>query len=116
MISFLISALVAVQPTPATIDRRPPIDQCAADRSFVAFRESLRRAIRRRDRRYILSVLVPDVGVSMGGARGRQDFIDLWYLNRSDSLLWESLEGALSLGCARLEGGEFVAPSMVAQL
>jgi hypothetical protein len=116
MMFALAIALATAAPSAAMVDRRPPIDQCASDRSFVAFRNELRRAIRRRDRRYLLSILAPDVGVSLGGARGERDFIAQWHLDRSDTLLWPSLEAALSLGCARLENGELVAPSLVAQL
>ena len=113
---MFVAVLLAFAAPAAAVDRRPPVDQCASDRSFVAFRTGLRNAIRRRDRHHVLSVLAPDVGVSLGGARGRQDFIDQWHLDRPDSLLWQSLEAALALGCARLDNGELVAPALVAQL
>ena len=113
--AVLLASFIAAQPA-AAVDRRPPVDQCARDRSFVAFRDDLRSAIRRRDRRHILSILAPDVGVSLGGARGEADFISQWHLDRPDSLLWESLDAALALGCARLDNGELVAPALVAQL
>lgn len=113
--AVILATALATQPA-AVVDRRPPVDQCARDRSFVAFRNGLLSAIRRRDRRHILSVLAPDVGVSLGGAHGEADFISQWHLDRPDSLLWESLEAALALGCARLDNGELVAPALVAQL
>jgi hypothetical protein len=121
MIVALLLSLAAAQPaasvSPPVVDRRPPIDECAADASFRAFRTQLQSAIRRRDRTFILSILAPDVGVNFGGDSGRDSFAAQWRLNAPDTQLWEELDEALGLGCARIEGGgEVVAPSLANQL
>lgn len=115
MIAAVLLSLVAAQPQPANVDRRPPIDQCAADASFAAFRASLREAIGRRDRAFILSIIPDDILVNFGGDRGREAFARQWRLDQADSPFWDELQGTLALGCAR-EEDEYVSPSLGPQL
>lgn len=116
MIAALLFSLAAAQPqVPAAIARLTPLDQCAADASFVAFRTRLLEAVAHRDHAYILSIIPEDILVNFGGDRGRQDFVRNWRLDQPDSPFWNELQATLALGCARFED-EFVSPSLGVQL
>ncbi|MEO6256550.1 MAG: SH3 domain-containing protein [Sphingomicrobium sp.] len=96
--------------------RLPPIDQCATDRSFVAFRAALERTIARRDAAALLKVVADDIQASLGGDSGKADFIALWGLKRPlSSKVWDELGSALRIGCS-LRGGVATAPWMADQL
>ena len=113
MIAALMLALV-VAPAGAA-DRRPPVDTCATDVSFAAFRTTLNDAIARRDHIFILSILPEDILVSFGGDGGREEFAREWRLGESDSSFWDELRTVLSLGC-RIVENDFVAPALTSQL
>lgn len=116
MIAALLISLAAAQPqVPAASTRLPPVDQCAADASFAAFRTRLLEAIAHRDHAYILSIIPEYILVNFGGDRGREDFARNWRLDQSDSPFWNELQAALALGCASFED-EFVSPSLGVQL
>jgi len=116
MIAAILISLAAAQPqVPAAITRLTPVDQCAADASFVAFRTRLLEAVARRDHAYVLSIVPADILVNFGGDRGRQDFARNWRLDQPDSPFWNEIQAALALGCARFED-EFVSPSLGVQL
>lgn len=104
---LLISAGAAALPP-----RMPPTDQCARDRSFVAFRAALNAAIARRDAAFILAVAADDIEYSFGDSPGKAGFARAWGLaHPAASRLWRELGAALRLGCAR-DGNGFWAPSM----
>src|SRR4051812_16754107 len=104
---LLISAGAAALPP-----RIPPTDQCARDRSFVAFRVALNAAIARRDAAFILAVAADDIEYSFGDSPGKAGFARAWGLaHPATSRLWRELGAALRLGCAR-DGNGFWAPSM----
>jgi hypothetical protein len=112
---IILSLLAAVAAVSAAADRRlPPVDQCASDPSFVAFRNELLSAIERRDRDAVLALVANDIEVDFGGGAGREEFARTWALDRPRaSPLWSELRQALSLGCARDPAGEYYAsPSM----
>lgn len=114
MIALLVSLILAAGPGP---DRRPPIDQCAQDPTFAAFRDALEQAIARRDRDQVVAILSDDVLVDFGGGAGRDDFVRAWALDRPHvSALWTELGTVLELGCAREQDGSFWAPSLYLQL
>src|SRR5688572_6967383 len=105
---MLLIALAAASLGPA---RLAPVDQCAADRSFVEFRTALRRTIARRDSAALLAVVADDIHASLGGHIGKRDFIELWRLKRPrGSKLWKELGDALALGCS-MTAGVATAPS-----
>ena len=98
---MLLLALAAAASAP----RLPPVDQCARDPSFVAFRAALQRTIARRDAKGLLAVVADDVHASLGGHLGKADFVELWDLKRPRaSGVWKELSTALSFGCAMREG------------
>lgn len=116
MVSALLLSLllVAAPEDHARAPRLPPVDDCAADASFVEFRNMLTAAIERRDREAILVLISDDIDVNFGGGAGRDDFIEAWELDRPESSrLWDELGQALRLGCARDPvGGGYYAPAM----
>ena len=96
--------------------RLPPVDQCVENRSFVEFRTELKSAVARRDAKALLPLVADDVHASLGGDVGKEDFIELWGLDKPrTSGLWEELGKALSLGCA-LRGGVPTSPSFEDQM
>ncbi len=114
---MLIGAIPLAAEAQAQTRRVAPVETCASDRSFVAFRNQLRQAIERRDARRLLALVSDDIRVNFGGDAGRADFSRQWGLNRPQtSQLWQELGAVLRLGCARAEGGGFVSPSLNAQL
>ncbi len=116
MIAALLLALSAAHAPGSAVDRRPPIDRCASDPSFAAFREALLGAVGRRDRDFLLSIVAENIEFSFGGDSGRAEFARAWALDRPEtSPLWHELGEALRLGCARA-GDLFWAPSLVEQL
>jgi hypothetical protein len=113
--ALLLSLLLVLAPEgEARAPRLPPVDDCAADSSFVEFRDRLTAAIERRDRDAILALISDDIHVDFGGGAGRDDFARTWELERPDSSqLWDELSQALRLGCAREPvGGGYYAPAM----
>ncbi len=110
---FLIALLLAASPQTGSGHRLPPVDQCAEDASFAAFRADLLAAIDRRDREAVLAVVADDIEVDFGGGAGRSYFRQTWELDRPEtSRLWDELGRALRLGCLGEPGGEYYSPSM----
>lgn len=108
--------LLALAAAALGASRLPPVDQCAADPSFVEFRNELRGAVERRDTAALLSVVADDIHASLGGHVGKQDFIELWELKQPRmSRLWKELGEALRLGCT-MRDGLATAPSMMDQI
>ncbi|MCM3871338.1 MAG: SH3 domain-containing protein [Pyrinomonadaceae bacterium] len=92
--------LIAVLSLTATASARKllPVDEGAKDASFKTFRDSLIRAVRQRNTRFVLSVLHPRVHLSFGGHYGKKDFLELWKPDSPKSELWNELSTALLLG------------------
>ncbi len=96
--------------------RLPPVDSCAADPSFAAYRSELRAAIARKDREAMLAAAADDIVIDFGGGAGRAAFAKAWRLDAPQSSpLWTELEAVLELGCTK-DGDALVAPSLFAQL
>ena len=77
-----------------------PVDESGQDPSFAAFRKRLIAAVRRRDARFVRSILDPEIELSFGGLQGRKDFEEMWHPERRDSELWPVLDQLLKLGGA----------------
>ena len=112
---LLALLLVAAPDTaaPPQVRRMPPVDTCAADPSFVAFRNDLLAAIERRDAAFILSVTAEDIEYTFGGEPGREAFAHDWELSRpATSPIWHELGEVLRLGCVHDEEQGNWAPSI----
>jgi hypothetical protein len=93
--------------------RLPPIDSCARDPGFVAFRTRMNAAIARHDAVFIRSILSADAFSDAGIDTGRAGFIRYWDLDHpARSRLWGELAAALRLGCARDRTGLAWVPSL----
>jgi hypothetical protein len=65
-----------------------PVDEAAKDASFLAFRTKLIAAAKRRDAKYILSIVDRNIMNSYGGNGGVKEFKESWEINRPDSKFW----------------------------
>ena len=96
--------------------RLPPIDECAADPSFVRFREGLLAAAGKHDVNGLMDALDEGVQIDFGGGQGKQAFRQKWFAVDADKdKIWSELTDALRLGCA-IRDGIAIAPSFAAQL
>jgi hypothetical protein len=113
MIAPILAALLIAAPEGSRVNRLPPVDRCASDASFVAFREAMRAAIARRDSAALLAMVSTDIAFGFGEEPGREGFVRHWALEQpATSGLWRQLEAALALGCDRDQNGALWAPSM----
>jgi hypothetical protein len=74
-----------------------PVDEGVRDRSFAAFRRKLITAARGHDRRFIYSIVAPNVEWDLGERRGRRDLIKEWN-SQPPGELERELVAVLSLG------------------
>jgi len=65
-----------------------PADEAKNDASFFVFRTKLIEAAKKRDAKYVLSILDRNITNNFGGDGGIEDFKDLWKIHRSDSEFW----------------------------
>lgn len=75
-----------------------PIDEGKNDASFNAFREKLISAVKRRDTKYLVSILDRNVKASFGGDDGIEDFKKFWKIDSPDTKLWDELLKVLTNG------------------
>lgn len=75
-----------------------PSDEASQDASFLSFRGELKKAIRQRDRKFILNILDPNITNSFGGDGGIEEFKKIWKPEKPDSLLWKTLHDVLKAG------------------
>lgn len=75
-----------------------PVDEAGKDLSFLAFRRTMFRIVRDRDRRALEGALAPDVVSSFGRSPGRKDFVEEYHPERKDSKVWSILSRVLPLG------------------
>jgi hypothetical protein len=98
------SAVTTTVATPATRTfRLMPVDEGSNDASFVAYRESLLGAVRKRDRTALLALVDPVIRTSFGGDGGQGDLAKQWKLDQKNSPIWSELEWILT------HGGSFTA-------
>lgn len=120
-ISTLSGLLIAgfLTQAPAYADKLYPVDEGKQESSFKAFREQLFAAIKKRDTKFLLNSLDPNITVSFGVCgEGVKCFREYWNLNQpNNSQLWTTLSNVLELGGSfETSGGEkyFCAPYVYA--
>lgn len=112
MIGHVLLALAAV----AGPTRLPPIDECAADAGFVAFRKTLSAAVDKHDVKALMALVDDHVQIDFGGGAGKNDFRKAWGLSEpGESAVWREIKEAFRLGCT-MQGGAYMSPSLGAQL
>ncbi|MBA2378678.1 MAG: SH3 domain-containing protein [Blastocatellia bacterium] len=91
-----------------------PVDEAAKDASFAAFRQKTIAAAEKRDVRYIISILDPDIKISFGIEQGAKEFVNTWRLNDKDSPFWDEFLRVIKNGGAFAGDGKardfFTAP------
>lgn len=87
-----------------------PVDEGKQDKSFSAFRAKLIEAVKKRDKKYLLSVLDPNIKASFGGDDGIEDFKKMWKFDSPKSKLWDELRVVLSNGGGFHDKDTFAAP------
>lgn len=84
---------------PAYADKLYPVDEGTKNPSFNNFRQQLRAAIKRRDTKFILNRLDPNISVSFGVCgSGIKCFKEIWQPEKPNSELWNTLDDVMKLG------------------
>ena len=113
ILGLALALFFSPPPCAAQNIRLYPVDESHKDRSFKVFRDQLLAALRRRDKKFLLSILHPKILNSLGGEGGVKEFVEMWNLNSSQSKVWSELHEILLLGGTFDEqngGKEFSAP------
>ena len=96
-----------------------PADEAASDMTWLRFKNRLMEAVQKRDRKYILSILDPNVRNQLEGTRGIAEFRKQWEIDTPDTTLWRELASALQLGAAYVKrdkgAAELCAPYLLAR-
>jgi len=94
----LVALLVGCMPL-AGAEKLSPVDEGSREPTFAAFRRQLLAAVRRRDTRFVMSVVDPRIQNDFGGGAGIADFRRHWRLDHPErSPLWSTLDRILRLG------------------
>jgi hypothetical protein len=90
-----------------------PVDEAEKDASFKAFRDKLIEAVKKRDAKYVLSVVDPNIKNGFGGNDGIANFRKQWKIPSPNSELWDELLFVLTNGGTFSQEGKskiFLAP------
>ena len=85
---------------PAALRKMLPVDEGAADTSWVQFRSALLEQLQRRDRSALLNIIDPNVMNPLEAPRGIATFRKLWDIGGKDHQLLDDLRAALQQGSA----------------
>lgn len=66
-----------------------PIDEAAQDKSFLAFRVQLVKAAKKRDAKFVLSIVDANIKNGFGGNDGIAEFKKFWKINEAKSEFWD---------------------------
>lgn len=95
--AFFLSAVFSI--TISAQERQLlPVDEADKDASFKVFRDKLIAAVKRRDAKYVLSVVDPKVKNGFGGYDGIANFKKQWKIDSPKSELWDELLFVLTHG------------------
>lgn len=87
-----------------------PVDDAIADAGFLSFRATLLRAIDRKDKAFILSIVSPRILNSFGGDGGIEEFEESSRLDDPDSWFWKEFGTVMRLGGSFASPDSFSAP------
>jgi len=82
------------------------VDEAKKDASFLTFRTKLIAAAKRRDTKYILSILDKEIQNSRNGTDGIKEFKDDWKIERRDSKFWDEFLRVITNGGQFMNSGE----------
>lgn len=77
-----------------------PVDEAAKDPSFLAFRTKLISAAERRDVKYMLSIIDPEIKNGFGGEDGIANFKREWKITSKKSEFWKEFLPVIKNGGA----------------
>lgn len=86
------------------------VDEGSQDPSFLAFRNSLRDIVEKKDSSGLINVLADDIRSDIYGERGIPAFVKNYRLTDPDSEIWRDLGRILNLGGSFIEPTVFCAP------
>jgi Bacterial SH3 domain len=119
LLTFSLSAVsgpISESPKAYRVQRLRPSDEGQHDPSFHAFRQKLLEAISRKDAKFLISIVDPNIQISFGGEEGIQAFRELWKPEDVNSEIWNMLAQLLRLGGTFGESkNEFWAPYVFSQ-
>ena len=119
LVAFVAAMLAAAAPAAEEPRQILPVDEAASDLTWLRFKNRLVEAIQKRDRKYVLSILDPNVRNQLEGTRGIAEFRKQWDLEAPDTALWRELGSALQHGAAFVKRGsaptELCAPYLLAK-
>ena len=105
ILSFAFLFTVFLINVSAQEQRLLPVDEASKDASFKLFRDKLIGAVRKRDSKYVLSVVDPNIKNGFGGDDGIANFKKQWKITSPKSELWDELLFVLTHGGAfQMEG------------
>jgi hypothetical protein len=114
LLTFSLSAVsgqISESPKSYWAHRLRPSDEGQQDPSFHAFRQKLLEAISRKDAKFLLSIVDPNIQISFGGEEGIQAFREVWKPEDVNSKAWNTLAQLFRLGGTFGESkNEFWAP------
>ena len=84
-----------------------PVDEGKKDASFYKFRTKLIEAAKKRNVKYILSILDEHIMNSFGGGGGIEEFKEHWKINSSESEFWKEFLTVLQNGGAFYKEPEY---------
>lgn len=113
---FILFLLIAGVSDSLSQERKVlPVDEGKRDASFSAFREKTLQAAKRRDAKYILSIVDANIKNSFGGDGGIDEFKKMWKINSPKSEFWDEFLTVLTHGGtfykeADIKNKQFCAP------
>lgn len=75
-----------------------PVDEAGKDTSFVQFREKLINAVKKRDSKFVLSIVDKNIKNSFGGNDGIVEFRKQWKITNPKSEFWKEFLTVLTSG------------------
>lgn len=106
-LALYLAACLATPPVASAQGRKlMPVDEASEDKTFLAFRDRLLEAAKRRDTKFVMSAVHPRIRNSFGDNGGAREFRRKWKPENPDSELWETLVEILRLGGSFREAGK----------
>jgi hypothetical protein len=89
------------------------IDDASSNSSFYNFRRNLIEAVNKKDKKFLLSIVVDNVVNTPGVGDSKANFIGFWEIDNPNSRIWEELDTILKLGAISGNNNSFWAPYLV---
>ena len=97
---LLLCAAIGECPAPARAQQVKllPVDEAAADISWIRFRNELLTALAQRDKRFVLNIVDPKIDNGADVPKGVAEFRKQWEFDGDGKALWSELSKILFLG------------------